>query len=147
MPPPKTPTILCWRTCQTPIPLLSFPPVRLLRPQARLKHGLSRRTRYLKPFSHSSKHLSSTLLRCQTTRFLHQDVHHQQPAKWDDAIVQEKEKQIRTPWHREGAEEPPVKKPRSAGAMTKGGYLFIIDEQTLSADVFYNTHDVWRRDH
>lgn len=31
-----------------------------------------------------------------------------------------KEKQIRTPWHREGSEVPPVARQRSAGAMTKG---------------------------
>ncbi|KAF2460478.1 hypothetical protein BDY21DRAFT_369485 [Lineolata rhizophorae] len=31
--------------------------------------------------------------------------------------------QVRTPWQREGAEEKPVKKPRSASAMTKGKLL------------------------
>ncbi len=31
-----------------------------------------------------------------------------------------KAKQIRTPWHREGADTPPVSQARSAGAMTKG---------------------------
>jgi hypothetical protein len=38
----------------------------------------------------------------------------------EDAIGQEKEKQARTPWHREGSDVPPVKRLRSAGAMTKG---------------------------
>jgi hypothetical protein len=28
--------------------------------------------------------------------------------------------QARTPWHREGSDKPPVKRMRSAGAMTKG---------------------------
>jgi hypothetical protein len=38
----------------------------------------------------------------------------------DDAIGQAKELQTRTPWHREGSDKPPVKRMRSAGAMTKG---------------------------
>lgn len=38
----------------------------------------------------------------------------------EDAIAQEKEKQTRTPWHREGSNVPPVARQRSAGAMTKG---------------------------
>lgn len=32
-------------------------------------------------------------------------------------------KQIRTPWHREGSDQPPVARQRSAGAMTKGKLL------------------------
>tara|TARA_R110002060_G_scaffold18542_8_gene25471 strand:+ start:1731 stop:1964 length:234 start_codon:yes stop_codon:yes gene_type:complete len=38
----------------------------------------------------------------------------------DDAIGEAKELQARTPWHREGSDQPPVKRNRSAGAMTKG---------------------------
>lgn len=38
----------------------------------------------------------------------------------DRAISQEKEKQTRAPWHREGSNVPPVARQRSAGAMTKG---------------------------
>ncbi len=38
----------------------------------------------------------------------------------DNAIGQAKELQARTPWHREGSDKPPVKRMRSAGAMTKG---------------------------
>ncbi|TGO65522.1 hypothetical protein BCON_0002g01070 [Botryotinia convoluta] len=41
----------------------------------------------------------------------------------DNAIGQQKEIQARTPWHREGADQPPVKRNRSAGAMTKGKLL------------------------
>lgn len=40
----------------------------------------------------------------------------------DDAIGEAKELQARTPWHREGADSPPVKRMRSAGAMTKGSF-------------------------
>jgi hypothetical protein len=38
----------------------------------------------------------------------------------DKKIGDAKELQTRTPWHREGADQPPVKRLRSAGAMTKG---------------------------
>lgn len=38
----------------------------------------------------------------------------------DGKLEQEKEKQARAPWHREGADKPPVARQRSAGAMTKG---------------------------
>ncbi|KUJ15166.1 uncharacterized protein LY89DRAFT_618982 [Mollisia scopiformis] len=41
----------------------------------------------------------------------------------DNAIGQAEELQARTPWHREGSDQPPVKRPRSAGAMTKGKLL------------------------
>jgi hypothetical protein len=41
----------------------------------------------------------------------------------DDAIGEAKELQARTPWHREGSDQPPVKRMRSAGAMTKGAYF------------------------
>ena len=41
----------------------------------------------------------------------------------DNAIGQAKELQARTPWHREGSDKPPVKRMRSAGAMTKGSSL------------------------
>ncbi|KAI4144265.1 MAG: hypothetical protein L6R39_004259, partial [Caloplaca ligustica] len=41
----------------------------------------------------------------------------------DGPIAQEKEKQTRAPWHREGSNTPPVARPRSAGAMTKGKLL------------------------
>ena len=41
--------------------------------------------------------------------------------KLDDAIGEAKEKQVRTPWHREGSDKPPVDKTKRRGsAMTKG---------------------------
>ena len=44
-------------------------------------------------------------------------------SKSDDALEAEKEKQVRTPWHREGVDIAPVSSPRSASAMTKGRIL------------------------
>jgi hypothetical protein len=38
----------------------------------------------------------------------------------EDYADRAKELQTRTPWHREGSDKPPVKRMRSAGAMTKG---------------------------
>lgn len=40
----------------------------------------------------------------------------------DEAIGNSKELQARTPWHREGSDQAPVKRNRSAGAMTKGEF-------------------------
>ena len=39
-------------------------------------------------------------------------------------LREDKGKQIRTPWHRQGSDTPPVARQRSAGAMTKGIYYF-----------------------
>ena len=41
-------------------------------------------------------------------------------SEFDEAIAEERDKQNKAPWHREGATEPPVNRLRSAGAMTKG---------------------------
>lgn len=38
----------------------------------------------------------------------------------DEKLGESKMLQTRTPWHREGADKPPVSRMRSAGAMTKG---------------------------
>jgi hypothetical protein len=44
----------------------------------------------------------------------------------DNAIGEAKELQARTPWHREGSDKPPVRRRRSAGAMTKGLFYIIL---------------------
>lgn len=56
----------------------------------------------------------------QAAKDLNQKGLDDQESQFSDAIAQEKEKQTRTPWHREGSEVPPVRRDRSAGAMTKG---------------------------
>jgi hypothetical protein len=45
----------------------------------------------------------------------------------DNAIGEAEELQVRTPWHRQASDEPPVKKMRRAGAMTKGLSPSLID--------------------
>lgn len=42
---------------------------------------------------------------------------------YDRQVAADKEKQIRTPWMRDGSDKPPVATQRSAGAMTKGKLL------------------------
>ena len=43
-----------------------------------------------------------------------------QGSDFSEAVAQQKEKQTKAPWHREGSNTPPVARQRSAGAMTKG---------------------------
>ncbi|MCJ1313371.1 hypothetical protein MMC25_007049 [Agyrium rufum] len=47
----------------------------------------------------------------------------EQELDYDKAIANDREKQIRTPWHREGSDKPPVRRQFSAGAMTRGKLL------------------------
>ena len=56
----------------------------------------------------------------QTARDLNQQGVDEALSEFDSAVVEDSEKQRRAPWHRQGVEEPPVRKQRSAGAMTKG---------------------------
>lgn len=44
-------------------------------------------------------------------------------SEYDQQVSEEKGKQAERPWHREGADQPPVRRQRSAGAMTKGECL------------------------
>ena len=62
----------------------------------------------------------STSKYTQAAKELSQKDLEEQEARSDSGISQEKAKQIRTPWHREGSSVPPVARPRSASAMTKG---------------------------
>ncbi|OMP86420.1 Calcium uniporter protein, mitochondrial [Diplodia seriata] len=51
------------------------------------------------------------------------NVTEEENADFDQKVSEDKGKQIRTPWHREGSDVPPVGRQRSAGAMTKGKLL------------------------
>ncbi len=59
----------------------------------------------------------------QAAKDLNQKGLDDQESQLSDAISREKEKQMRTPWHREGSNIPPVERQRSAGAMTKGSSI------------------------
>ncbi|KAL1631027.1 hypothetical protein SLS56_004701 [Neofusicoccum ribis] len=54
---------------------------------------------------------------------LNNNVTDEEKRDFDQKVAEDKGKQIRTPWHREGADTPPVGRERSAGAMTKGKLL------------------------
>jgi hypothetical protein len=59
----------------------------------------------------------------QKAKDLNQQSIDKEMSNFDDALEEEKEKQVRAPWQREGVDQPPVSRPRSAGAMTKGMVL------------------------
>ena len=67
------------------------------------------------------KHTTRGISGEQTARDLNQQGIDEALSDFDTAVAEEgKDKQQRAPWHRQGAQEPPVKRQRSAGAMTKG---------------------------
>ncbi|KAI9717146.1 MAG: hypothetical protein M1812_004894 [Candelaria pacifica] len=76
--------------------------------------------------------ISNRRLFSTSPSLLDADASHEQAAKdlnqkalddFDSQVTDQKEKQTRTPWHREGSDVAPVSRPRSAGAMTKGKLL------------------------
>lgn len=69
-------------------------------------------------FSYSTQHLAHDPK--ETAKSLNQKGLDDQEAELNAGISQEKEKQVRTPWHREGSSVPPVEQVRSARVMTKG---------------------------
>jgi hypothetical protein len=54
---------------------------------------------------------------------VHQEPTQEELSHFDKAVAEDKNRQIRTPWMRDGSDEPPVARQRSAGAMTKGKLL------------------------
>ncbi|KIW11532.1 hypothetical protein PV08_10833 [Exophiala spinifera] len=63
----------------------------------------------------------------QTARDLNQQGIDEALSEFDSTVAEEgKDKQLRAPWHRQGAQEPPVRRQRSAGAMTKGKLLKLV---------------------
>ncbi|KAI9877948.1 MAG: hypothetical protein M1830_002392 [Pleopsidium flavum] len=90
--------------------------------------GSTDRPRYLKQYliptsSFSQRRCYANKSYAQVAKDLNQKGLDEQESQLDVAIAQEREKQTRTPWHREGSQIPPVKRQRSAGAMTKGKLL------------------------
>ncbi|ORY12806.1 hypothetical protein BCR34DRAFT_511909 [Clohesyomyces aquaticus] len=54
---------------------------------------------------------------------LNNNITQEEKDDYERRLQEDKGKQIRTPWHREGSDVPPVARMRSAGAMTKGKLL------------------------
>lgn len=77
----------------------------------------------IKPFSTTAKRRKDDSATKQAKALNEKGVQDQEESfnsQIDNAIGEAKELQARTPWHREGSDRPPVKRMRSAGAMTKG---------------------------
>jgi hypothetical protein len=62
------------------------------------------------------RHLSGE----ETARELSQQAVDEEMSDYNGQVAKEKEAQQRRPWHREGVDHAPVRRQRSAGAMTKG---------------------------
>lgn len=71
------------------------------------------------PFSHSARANVEGRF-TGAAKELHQKSDEAHKSDFEKSIAREKEKQTKAPWHREGSNVPPVARPRSAGAMTKG---------------------------
>ncbi|OAK96322.1 hypothetical protein IQ06DRAFT_229984 [Phaeosphaeriaceae sp. SRC1lsM3a] len=62
---------------------------------------------------------------------LNNDITQEEKDHFAKLLAEDKGKQIRTPWHREGSDQPPVARQRSAGAMTKAGKLLTTPSRML----------------
>ncbi|KAF2089490.1 hypothetical protein K490DRAFT_37551 [Saccharata proteae CBS 121410] len=74
---------------------------------------------------------------------LNQNVTQEEQEDYERKVAEDKTKQIRTPWMREGSDEPPVAthgRKRSAGAMTKGK-LLTTPSRMLKLILPLTTHD------
>lgn len=94
-----------------------FKPAKKLLDSSKAVHSLT--TCKGLPYS-ASRYFSVSRQRHVDTRTLGKADADAHATTFDDAIAQEQGKQARAPWHREGSEQPPVKRQRSASAMTKG---------------------------
>ena len=61
---------------------------------------------------------------------LNENVSQEEKEHFARRLEEDRGKQIRTPWHREGNDVPPVARQRSAGAMTKGASYQLEGSQT-----------------
>ncbi|KAF2654952.1 hypothetical protein K491DRAFT_693382 [Lophiostoma macrostomum CBS 122681] len=71
---------------------------------------------------------------------LNHNITKEEEADYAQRLQEDKGKQIRTPWHREGSDVPPVARQRSAGAMTKGK-LLTTPSRMLKLILPLTTHD------
>jgi hypothetical protein len=134
----KMPIVLRSLGCSSYAISTSFVPAR--RVPFSIRKGLQ--TLQKQPTSFSSSDLAVSSKWQQQTRLassdqkaedLNQQGVDNEMSEFDDAVDAEKEKQARTPWHREGADKSPVSRPRSASAMTKGRFLVYFVERKLKA--------------
>ncbi|RMZ83889.1 hypothetical protein DV737_g1440, partial [Chaetothyriales sp. CBS 132003] len=71
------------------------------------------------PWDRRQNRFLSGSARTAARKLNQQSVDHQL-ADYDAIVAEQQDKQQKRPWHRDGADEPPSRERRSAGAMTKG---------------------------
>lgn len=94
-----------------------YSPARIVEP---IKRPLCNR----RAFSSSTTLLYAGAPSGQAAKDLNKESQNEQQANFDSQVADQKQRQARTPWHREGSAVAPVSRPRSAGAMTKGTTTF-----------------------
>lgn len=104
---------------------IALPPVRPCKafPLASPLHLASSSTRPARAFTSSTRlHIEDRPVASysQPAETLSHNITEEEKADYDKAVAEDKGKQVRTPWMREGSDTPPVARQRSAGAMTKG---------------------------
>lgn len=72
-------------------------------------------------FNVGSKSASAESSYAQPAQNLSQDVSQEEKDHYDRAMAEDKGKQIRAPWHRDGSDTAPVSKDQSAEPLTEGG--------------------------
>ncbi|CAA9956570.1 hypothetical protein CFE70_000171 [Pyrenophora teres f. teres 0-1] len=99
-------------------------------PSILLRHGassqlqsLASRSRGLRTRTDSVKYSDYSNSNARPASELNENITQEEKDHFAKKLQEDKGKQIRTPWHREGSDTPPVKRQRSAGAMTKGKLL------------------------
>lgn len=93
-----------------------------------LAHTPQHRALHVSSFQRSESNVSESIKASEQQNL------DKEEAEVEDSIAQEKDKQQRAPWHREGSNVPPVARPRSAGAMTKGTVAPLSLHQILAYD-------------
>lgn len=103
----------------TPLAAPAFPryPTLLLAKQAQLRSFAGTRQRWI---GTGPKDDSYDNPNARPAIDLSQKITKEEEEDFQRRLAEDKGKQIRTPWHREGSEEPPVARQRQATAMTKG---------------------------
>ncbi|KAL6170881.1 hypothetical protein ACJQWK_03834 [Exserohilum turcicum] len=97
------------------------------RPIASIRHGTSSQLRSLTTRPRRSdiakEKYDYSNSNARPAAELNENITEEEKEHFAKKLREDKGKQIRTPWHREGSDTPPVARQRSAGAMTKGKLL------------------------
>lgn len=91
-------------------------------PAASIRQGMFSQLRCLTDGRHSDldKYGGYSNSNARPAAELNENITQEEKDHFAQKLKEDKSKQIRTPWHRQGSDTPPVARQRSAGAMTKG---------------------------